>query len=355
MGAVQGGRGVVSHYAYPYDAQQYEAQPAPYNPQYDVPQTSYGPPRTTTRNVPGKLPVPRYSATSRNAPPLPSTVNDLRAVIEAAQIPGPIGLNAVAKLRHWSRLTKDRGYQQNAVSRELNAYRVPQWFKEEYEPERLDRERHRPSGSTQPEPKPEDGVDAWMQYLATHTALFPRHVRRAPNGAPDPVTTQGYVWVNQIATMPLSFEADSRKKTRNHLFRVLAQLFQSSEHFAAELARVSVTPAPTFRVTAYDGPIPPTVDSVLQHVALCGFTPARVEPSLAAWADLYQSSAPPSRTAAEPASHIPPTPATAEAKAPAMDTDAPGELEPGTSTQNPDAPSSTGAPSALEPDVSMLG
>lgn len=250
--------------------------------------------QTPTAAPPSASTLPPIRFTSRNAPPLPDTREEMQAVLTVAEQDSPNGLQAVGKLRYWSSKLHEPGYQLNDVERELAvSFRLPNWYKEKYSPQRLERNQPGPSGATKAEPRPQDKCELWLSFLTDKPALLPRHVKRdAETKLPDPLTVRGYVWANRFATLELSAVATAdRKSTRNRIFRALARLFRDPEHYTSELDRLGVVPSATLSITSFPGPFPPSPDDIVRHAAQCGITlGAGTGPGLTAWAVHYHDS-----------------------------------------------------------------
>ncbi|KAL1937190.1 hypothetical protein VTO73DRAFT_14489 [Trametes versicolor] len=284
-----------------------------------------------------EIPPPQYF--KHDAPPVPRTREEIKRVIDTAQRDTVGGAHAVAKLRYWNAVAKLRywnnGYHQKTlaitpeVERELKAYRLPQWHRDAFETTkgradkgrletgREDKGKARATSPLMKEPPAEADVPTWTRYAETHPALLPRHIERDESGAIAPNTVAGFVLANRFTSIGNAVPYVLRKRTRLTLFRLLAEALASSQHYAAELQRVGVTPADTMGIAAYTGPFPPTLDDVIRHASQCGIAFDNVEPALSAWATHYvrRASAPGATTT--PAD----TPSNAGGDAPPASTD----------------------------------
>ena len=95
---------------------------------------------------------------------------------------------------------------------------------------------------------------------------------------------------------------DKRDRRRDDLWDMLALLFRELAEYARPLRERELVPASMLNITPLPGPLPPTVDGVLAHVARCGIKPIMVAPALQSWATHWMdTSAPGPGEAAQPA------------------------------------------------------
>ncbi|OJT04874.1 hypothetical protein TRAPUB_4369 [Trametes pubescens] len=305
----QGGRGVPL-YSDPYAYMPRFEQSAVYPPPlpYHTPQPPTSLPTQQTHNAWGNTRAepahagrpflgvpPHYSAA--DAPPLPSNAADLRHLMDVASQRTTAGLIAAAKLRYWM---KDRqgSRSDNEVDAALRQYRIPQWFREEYEPARVSRARERARlrevGAVISRPTPDGSFAEWSRYLneGPEPNVLNRHVRRnAETNQVEEDDLRGYLTASRLAfVITPGIVRDEKRPMRQEVFRLLAQVFQSRAHYEAELARTNLAVHPTLNLAAYSGPLPPTLDDVIRHAADRGVAPAMIHPELAAWAARYANS-----------------------------------------------------------------
>ncbi|KAJ8482076.1 hypothetical protein ONZ51_g5597 [Trametes cubensis] len=82
--------------------------------------------------------------------------------------------------------------------------------------------------------------------------------------------------------------AKRRKHAKRAAFTRLAEILQNREHLAAELQRVGAQPSAILQPLPYAGPIPPTLEDMIRHVADCGLNPERLDVALLKWAAFYR-------------------------------------------------------------------
>ncbi len=295
--------------------------------------------------------APQYGA--GNAPPFPTTVDDMRHLMDAVSQRTTAGLIAASKIRYWMK-ERQGARPSNEVEVLLRQYRVPQWFREEYEPLRAararERARLRESGAVISRPPPEGPYHEWVNYLnnGPEPNVLQRHVRRNPTtNRVEDTDLHGYLTAGQLAFVESpGVEREDKRTLRTEVFRLLAQIFMSESRYREELAAAGCAVHPELKLSAYTGPIPPTLGDVTRHAANCGVSPDTLYPDLTAWATQFNLSVVPAPETAVPA---------AEANEP---TNEPVALAPG---GNEPESTSTVAPSVTEAstvasteDVTML-
>ncbi|KAL1947385.1 hypothetical protein VTO73DRAFT_14346 [Trametes versicolor] len=297
---------------------------------------------------------PRY--TSASAPSLPTSREELRHIMDVAGNRTTAGLYAVAKLRYWMNERQGSYLDVTDVEKELRNYRVPQWFREEYDVPRTTKDRiraiRRETGATVQVPSPTDPLEKWLRYINDNAGshILVRHVGRHPDtGRANENDIRGYIMVNQMSYVETpGLSRDERRRARVEVFRLLAQTLRSHAHYTAELACLGSIVAPTFSPNAYIGPYPFHVDDIVRHAADCGVSPDSLHPAWTGWA-LHHHGTPSNAGVVQPAA--PPDPGPADVETPLALPEGPGAPAAG----NDDVTTTPAPPPAPLADAPVVG
>lgn len=130
-----------------------------------------------------------------------------------------------------------------------------------------------------PNPRIDDPVDIWFDYLCTHPHSWPKGVRKDPKGRP--------VMSDLIANRAVArMRPTESASVRNDFVAQVTDMFSSPGMYQQLLEKNGFTVAPLITYTVFTGPI--TVDDVALHFARSGITPSVAMNNFEPWARHYK-------------------------------------------------------------------
>lgn len=138
-------------------------------------------------------------------------------------------------------------------------------------------------------PRVDDPVEVWYEYLCTHQASWPRGVRRDARNRPVLVDLKASRIVARLRP-----EADLSGSTapRAEFMACVAELFSAPGAYRNRVETHNFKVAPAMTIRPYRGPATVAVEDVVRHFADCGVTFDAATQELEPWAQNYQASGP---------------------------------------------------------------
>jgi hypothetical protein len=130
-----------------------------------------------------------------------------------------------------------------------------------------------------PNPRIDDPVPVWFDYLCTHPHSWPKGVRKDADGKP----IMSDLIANRAVARMRPTESPS---LRNDFIAQVTDMFSSPGMYQEFLEKNNFTVSPEVTYEAFTGPV--TVESVALHFASSGFTPADVANNFEPWAKHYK-------------------------------------------------------------------
>ncbi|RDB29392.1 hypothetical protein Hypma_014837 [Hypsizygus marmoreus] len=138
-------------------------------------------------------------------------------------------------------------------------------------------------------PRMDDPVEVWYEYLCTHRTSWPRGVRRDAHNKPHLADLKAS---RTVARLRPDVDSAGSSTARMEFMGRVAELFSVVGGYKEHLRKnkIKIAPKVTFRV--YHGAAPITLDDVARHFARCGVTLAAATEELEPRARFYQASTP---------------------------------------------------------------
>ena len=139
-------------------------------------------------------------------------------------------------------------------------------------------------------PRRDDPIDVWYDYLCTHQASWPRGVRRDAYDRPFLPDLKASRVVAQLRPADASpITAGSGAATvRFEFLAVLTDLLDQRGMYRTLLANYGISVSPIINPKPYTAPFPISTESVVRHLAECGVNVQSVQDELEPWAHNYR-------------------------------------------------------------------
>lgn len=135
------------------------------------------------------------------------------------------------------------------------------------------------SADVKPNPRIDDPVEVWFDYLCHHPHSWPKGVRKDTNGKP--------FMTDLIANRAVArMRPTESASLRNDFIAQVTDMFASPGMYQHLLEKHKFTVAPQVSYNVFTGPV--TVESVALHFARSGFTPADATNNFEPWAKHYK-------------------------------------------------------------------
>ncbi|KAF9463885.1 hypothetical protein BDZ94DRAFT_1235760 [Collybia nuda] len=138
-------------------------------------------------------------------------------------------------------------------------------------------------------PRVDDPVEVWYEYLCTHQASWPRGVRRDARNKPILADLKASRTVARLRP-----EADPAGNTapRAEFMACVVDLFSTPGAYQNRIETTNFKVAPATTIRPYRGPAAIAVEDVVRHLADCGITFDAATKELEPWAQNYRTSMP---------------------------------------------------------------
>ncbi|KAJ3567856.1 hypothetical protein NP233_g6093 [Leucocoprinus birnbaumii] len=205
--------------------------------------------------LPGPAPTPQLRRDKQGRPRYPKTIHELRDLMSIA---GESTTDGAAAL---------------SIIKKINTFLI-NWRN----PYAVANTSVSPA-DVKPNPRIDDPVDVWFVYLCHHPHSWPKGVRKDSKGRPvmtDLVANRAVARMRPIESASL----------RNDFIAEVTDMFASPGMYKQLLEKHSLTVAPEVTYNVFSGPV--TVESIVQHFARSGFTPAHAATNFEPWAKHYK-------------------------------------------------------------------
>lgn len=236
-------------------------------------------------------------ATSTSAPPIqssfphhPKTVRQLQALIAAAHEPGnEAALNRVKALCSEAHATP-REQKTELQKILLSSWRNPTSVSTHPAPLRTPvRSGSRWSPPIKMNPRADDPVEVWYEYLCTHQASWPRGVRRDARNRPVLADLKAS---RTVARLRPDTDPSGNTAPRAEFMACVTELFSTPGAYREQIKVNNFRIAPTVSLRPYRSPTTIAAEDAVRHFADCGVTVDAATQELEPWAQNYQASAP---------------------------------------------------------------
>ena len=226
---------------------------------------------------------PRPQAAQRQENHYPQNIPDDVAEIERylglAEVEGAHP-HLVFKMKQWAKEANSRKLVDRTPAQALlqRKWKTPAWFDEM----RGIQPRAAGSGGRIAPPQPGDGPDEYVRWLNYSTKNFIRGVARGRDSMVDRRTVVAHIHFKKIIPDSLGAKGD-----RDPITAVFAEALSRPDDILAAIHARRGGAAPAFNPEAYGGPIPPTIEDVVEYLAAHGFTDEDIRGVFAPWATTW--------------------------------------------------------------------
>ena len=249
--------------------------------QMEIDSSTIYPDRQGAEDIPADNRSASPSGTSRRVQRGPRTISQLQSLMAAAHEPG--NTRALLKI-------KALCAEAHATPREhktpLQQHLLIHWRNPE-SPNEF-------GGSSQPRtktnPRRDDPIEVWYDYLCTHQSSWPRGVRRDADNRPFLPDLKASRIVAQLRPPDVSpITAGSGPATvRFEFLTMLTDLLDQRGMYRTILDNYRIHVSHVRNLRPYTAPFPISTESVARHLADCGVTVQSVQDELEPWAHNYK-------------------------------------------------------------------
>ncbi|KIL59566.1 hypothetical protein M378DRAFT_14699 [Amanita muscaria Koide BX008] len=136
-------------------------------------------------------------------------------------------------------------------------------------------------------PRRDDPVEVWFDYLSTHHISWPRGVRRDSNDRPYLPDLKASRTVAQLR--PNDATTEPAAMIRFEFMQTVTDIFERQRFYKAILDKYHIEVSPVTDLRPYHFPPPITIESVARHFAQCGVTVHQAQEEIEQWARNYKS------------------------------------------------------------------
>lgn len=155
-------------------------------------------------------------------------------------------------------------------------------------------------------PRRDDPIEVWYDYLCTHQFSWPRGVRRDANNRPLLPDLKASRAVAQLRPPDIRTSSPPSAGAGPAMYRfefmsILTDLLDQRGLYQKILDKHNVPVSPIVDLRPYSAPFPISVESVVRHLAGCGISVRAADEELEPWAHNYKMTGENSRGYQEPA------------------------------------------------------
>lgn len=143
---------------------------------------------------------------------------------------------------------------------------------------------------TKTNPRRDDPIDVWYDYLCTHQSSWPRGVRRDAYDRPflpDLKASRVVAQLRPPDASPITL-GSGPATVRFEFLTVLTDLLDKRGMYRTILDQYGISISPTVNLKPYTAPFPISTESVVRHLAECGVNVQSVQDELEPWAHNYR-------------------------------------------------------------------
>ncbi|KAF8633102.1 hypothetical protein AX15_001519 [Amanita polypyramis BW_CC] len=228
---------------------------------------------------------PLITSSHRNTK-VPRTVSQLQSLMSAAHEPGNV--RALTKVKA---LCAEAHATPRELKTALQQYLLVHWRNPDH-----DTSGNAADKTTQmrikTNPRRDDPIEAWYDYLCTHQSSWPRGVRRDANSRPFIPDLKASRVIAQIRPADVQVVSPSAggSNLRFEFMSVLTDLFDTRGLYEKVLNEYNIIVSPTVSLKPYPPSHSITLELVARHLANCGITVQEVHEDLEPWARQYKLS-----------------------------------------------------------------
>lgn len=242
------------------------------------------------RAAPVQITPPIFTTTWRN----PKNIRQLQSLMTAAHQPGNDG--ALAKVKA---LCAEAHQTPREQKTDLQRFLLSNWRNpapagdSTVPPPPL---RLPPQPAARINPRMDDPVEAWYDYLSAHQGSWPRGVRRDTRNRPHLPDLRAS---RTVARLRPEVDATGSITSRSEFMSRVAELFSVPGTYQEYIGRLGLTIASSVLFVPFNGHGSPTIttEDVVAHFARCGVTTTAASQELEPWAQCYQAATPAAVTA----------------------------------------------------------
>ena len=216
----------------------------------------------------------------------PRTVVQLQSLMAAAHDPGNV--RALTKVKA---LCAEAHATPRELKTPLQQYLLVHWRNPEHDAQDSAADRINQSRS-KTNPRRDDPIEVWYDYLCTHQTSWPRGVRRDANNHPFLPDLKASRAIAQIrpADVQVASPSSGGANLRFEFMSVLIALLDTRGLYENILDENNIAVSPIHNFKPYHPSYPITIDFVARHLADCGITVQKAREELEPWAHQYKLS-----------------------------------------------------------------
>ncbi|KAF8150736.1 hypothetical protein B0H34DRAFT_730017 [Crassisporium funariophilum] len=215
--------------------------------------------------------------------PEPRTLDDLRTLMNAARTPGNDA--ALAKVKA---LCKEAHETARDSKTELQKFLLYNWRNSgptDSSQSSSSASSWRVRSAPKLNPRIDDSVEIWYDYLCVHQGSWPRGVRKDSQNRPVIEDLRASRIISQLR--PRGNSVPNTASARAEYMIHVVGLFSSSGTYGDIVSRNNWNIAQKASYNPYPGPVPITLDNVARHFAMCGVVIGTVTQELEQWVRNY--------------------------------------------------------------------
>ncbi|KAK2460934.1 hypothetical protein APHAL10511_007404 [Amanita phalloides] len=233
------------------------------------------------RTQDNRAPSPEAGNGRRTSPRAPKNIAQLQSLMTAAH--EPRNIRALTKIKA---LCAEAHSTPRELKTPLQQYLLIHWRNPETA--------GNGDGATQPHnktnPRRNDPVEIWYDYLCTHQSSWPRGVRHDANGKPFLPDLKASRTVAQLRPPDVVTAGASAAMLRFDFMSNLTDLLDQQGLYQTILDQYNISVSSSVSLGPYSGPFPISAQSLVRHLAECGITVQLVQEELEPWAHNYKLS-----------------------------------------------------------------
>lgn len=212
----------------------------------------------------------------------PKNLRQLQALMSAAHQPG--NERALAKVKA---LCAEAHQTPREQKTEMQRFLLANWRNPSAAGEGLTHPLPPPPSVVKTNPRMDDPVQVWYEYLCAHQGSWPRGVRRDSRGRPNLSDLKAS---RTVARLRPEVEPNGNTSFRSDFMLQVTRLFATPGAYEGNLERNGLRVSPMVTYQSYEGPFNVTLEDIARHFADCGITSTVAAQELEPWAREYQAS-----------------------------------------------------------------